>query len=99
MQKVVHHNRLLISWLIWWVAVRVPQLICHRTLLICLTLAYLSMTVLLDTGPWVALLSRNDTHHQWAVEQFRLLPPPMLRSLQKNHLAGRVFPRAKLISC
>ena len=36
------------------------------------------MTVLLDTGPWVALLSRNDTHHQWAVEQFRLLPPPML---------------------
>ena len=36
------------------------------------------MTVLLDTGPWVALLSRNDTHHHWAVEQFRLLPPPML---------------------
>ena len=36
------------------------------------------MTVLLDTGPWVALLSRNDTHHQWAVEQFRQLPPPML---------------------
>lgn len=36
------------------------------------------MTVLLDTGPWVALLSRNDTHHKWAVEQFRLLPPPML---------------------
>jgi predicted nucleic acid-binding protein len=36
------------------------------------------MMVLLDTGPWVALLSRNDTHHQWAVEQFRLLPPPML---------------------
>ena len=36
------------------------------------------MTVLLDTGPWVALLSRNDTHQQWAVEQFRSLPPPML---------------------
>ena len=36
------------------------------------------MTVLLDTGPWVALLSRNDTHHRWAVEQFRLLPPPFL---------------------
>ena len=34
------------------------------------------MTVLLDTGPWVALLCRNDTHHQWAVEQFHLLPPP-----------------------
>jgi predicted nucleic acid-binding protein len=36
------------------------------------------MKVLLDTGPWVALLSRNDTHHKWAVHQFRLLPPPML---------------------
>lgn len=36
------------------------------------------MVVLLDTGPWVALLSRNATHHKWAVEQFRRLPPPML---------------------
>ena len=38
----------------------------------------MTMAVLLDTGPWVALLSRNDTHHKWAVDQFRLLPPPML---------------------
>jgi len=36
------------------------------------------MAVLLDTGPWVALLSRNDTHHKWAVEQLRRLPPPLL---------------------
>lgn len=36
------------------------------------------MAVLLDTGPWVDLLSRNDTHHKWAVEQFRLLTPPLL---------------------
>ena len=36
------------------------------------------MTVRLDTGPWVALLSRNDTHHKWAVDQFRLLSPPLL---------------------
>jgi len=36
------------------------------------------MTFLLDAGPWVALLSRNDTHHRWAVEQFRHLPPPFL---------------------
>jgi predicted nucleic acid-binding protein len=36
------------------------------------------MAVLLDTGPWVALLSRNDTHHRWAVEQFRLCQPPLL---------------------
>jgi predicted nucleic acid-binding protein len=36
------------------------------------------MTLLLDSGPWVALLSRNDTHHRWAVDQFKLLPPPFL---------------------
>jgi predicted nucleic acid-binding protein len=36
------------------------------------------MKVLLDTGPWVALLSRNDTHHDWAVAHFRRLQPPLL---------------------
>ena len=35
------------------------------------------MEVLLDTCPWVALLSRNDTHHLWAVQQFRQLTPPL----------------------
>lgn len=36
------------------------------------------MAVLHDKGPWVALLSRNDTHHHWAVEQFRRLQSPLL---------------------
>jgi len=36
------------------------------------------MNLILDTGPWVALLSRNDTHHKWAVEQFRLFTSPLL---------------------
>ena len=36
------------------------------------------MTLLLDTGPWVALLCRNDTHHKWAKQQFRALSPPLL---------------------
>ncbi|MFM9088955.1 MAG: type II toxin-antitoxin system VapC family toxin [Cyanobium sp.] len=36
------------------------------------------MVVLQDTGPWVALLSRNDTHHRWAIEQFRVFQPPLL---------------------
>ncbi len=36
------------------------------------------MALLIDIGPWVALVSRNDTHHRWAVEQFRRLQPPLL---------------------
>jgi predicted nucleic acid-binding protein len=36
------------------------------------------MALLLDTGPWVALLCRNDTHHKWANQQFRALSPPLL---------------------
>jgi predicted nucleic acid-binding protein len=36
------------------------------------------MAVLLDTGAWVALLSRHDTLHKSAVEQFGLLSPLLL---------------------
>ena len=36
------------------------------------------MVLLLDTGPWVALMSRNDTYHQWAIKQFRVFQPPLL---------------------
>ncbi|HET6900272.1 MAG TPA: PIN domain-containing protein [Vicinamibacteria bacterium] len=35
-------------------------------------------TVLLDTGPIVAYLSANDTHHAWAVAALGQLRPPLL---------------------
>jgi uncharacterized protein len=35
-------------------------------------------TVLLDTGPWVALHCRNDGHHRWAREQFAALIEPLI---------------------
>lgn len=34
--------------------------------------------IVLDTGPLVALLDRNDRYHLWAVEQFKAFPPPFL---------------------
>jgi predicted nucleic acid-binding protein len=34
--------------------------------------------VLLDTGPLVAALSRNDHAHAWAKSQFAALPAPFL---------------------
>ncbi len=35
-------------------------------------------TVLLDTGPWVALHCRDDRHHSWAREQFAQITGPLL---------------------
>ncbi|MFT3817546.1 MAG: PIN domain-containing protein [Rubrivivax sp.] len=35
-------------------------------------------TLLLDTGPWVALHCRDERHHAWAREQFGRLAPPFL---------------------
>lgn len=34
--------------------------------------------VLVDTGPLVALLLKEEVHHDWVTEQFRELPPPYL---------------------
>ena len=37
----------------------------------------MSRIALLDTGPLVAFLHRRDHYHQWAVEQFSRIDPPM----------------------
>lgn len=34
--------------------------------------------VIVDTGPLVALLNRNDNAHTWVVQQLRDIQPPML---------------------
>jgi len=32
--------------------------------------------VIIDSGPLVAFLNKNDNYHKWALSQFSLLPPP-----------------------
>lgn len=36
------------------------------------------VTLLLDTGPWVALHCRDDRHHAWAKDQFARYAGPFL---------------------
>ena len=36
----------------------------------------MARSVLVDTGFLVALLSRRDSHHQWAASQILVYPPP-----------------------
>ena len=38
----------------------------------------MSRRVLLDTGPIVAFFNRRDHHHQWTVDQWSRLTPPLM---------------------
>lgn len=38
----------------------------------------MSVHLILDTGPWVALLCRDDAHHEWAKSQFARHAGPFL---------------------
>jgi predicted nucleic acid-binding protein len=54
--------------------------------------------VIVDTGPLVALLDRDDRDHGWAVRQGRRLPPRMLTCeavLSEVHFLTRDIPEAK----
>lgn len=50
--------------------------------------------VIVDAGPLVAVLVRNDAHHAWAVDRLRELPPPFLTCepvlAEVAHLVRRV---------
>ena len=34
--------------------------------------------IILDTGPLVAFLNRQDKHHRWTLMQWEKLPPPLI---------------------
>jgi predicted nucleic acid-binding protein len=34
--------------------------------------------IILDTGPLVAFLNRQDKHHRWTLKQWEKLPPPLI---------------------
>jgi predicted nucleic acid-binding protein len=48
-------------------------------------------TVIVDTGPIVALLNSRDAHHDWTSQILKTIAPPLL-TCEGHHLRG-VLPR------
>jgi len=59
-------------------------------------------SVVVDTGPIVALLDDDDDHHDWAVAQFARLRPPLLTCeavlTEASFLIARVGQNASLVT-
>lgn len=55
--------------------------------------------VILDTGPLIALLNRNDRHHKWVCETWSQISFPLLVCepvlAEAHHLARRLDPDAQ----
>ncbi|MGI8604194.1 MAG: hypothetical protein ACR2OZ_14555 [Verrucomicrobiales bacterium] len=58
--------------------------------------------VILDSGPLVALLSPADEHHEWAVEIFATLMPPLWTCeavlVESAYLTGKAVELMKKVS-
>ncbi len=59
-------------------------------------------TLLVDTGPLVALLDRSDLHHNWAVQSFKHIRSPLLTCeavmAETMHLLRKLPPSLKTLS-
>ena len=57
--------------------------------------------VVVDTGPIIALLDRDEAHHGWAVSRFEELQPPLLTCeavlTEASYLLARVGARPSVV--
>ena len=62
----------------------------------------MSDSLLVDTGPLVALLDRSDLHHDWALRCFKFLRPPLFTCeavlAETMHLLRKLRPSLRTLS-
>ena len=58
--------------------------------------------IIVDTGPLVAFLNKDDVYHEWAVQQFNDLPTPFFTCegtlIEASHLSKKKSDIATLLS-